>query len=333
MKRFLSLLTVIAFVGITNVWALSESITAGNNSYSSTNGTNTWDQTSCTVVNAKANSSTDVSSSNPGRWYKSSTVTFTPKSGYTITKIVLNGSSNSYHGQTMSASTGSCSKSSNTTTWTGSVAPSSYVTLTMGSQFRFGSVTIYYCCQPTLLENTTVNATSARLSWTDSHNINSYEVYRSTTNSAPAVNATPTTTVTTKYVDFSNLTANTTYYWWVRAKCANDCKSAWVAGTSFTTPAAAACTATPTVGAVSLNGSFFVTHFLNHDFIVSISIHSRSIIGPLSRDKIFHHIIMSMFICEFLSAPPTIFLILLRNLQTRRGTSFPLLYSAILRLL
>lgn len=258
-SKFAVSLSLLLFLGIGSAWGTcgEESMTAGDASYNSTDEINTWSQTSCTVVNSKYNSSTDVSSSNPGRWYKDSKVTFTPVSGYTITKIVLSGSEAKYNGQSMSASTGSCSTSSNTTTWTGAASSAFY--LEMGKQFRFGSVTIYYCYNPTSPTNTTVGSTSARVSWTDTHDVGSYEVICQTSSTPPALDATPTTTVATKYADLS-LSASTTYYWWVRAKCANDCKSVWVAGTSFTTTAAAACGENPTAGSASLNGSFCWTY-------------------------------------------------------------------------
>ena len=106
----------------------------------------TYSQTSCTVVQSQGNSTSAVNSSYPNRWYKGHDITFTPKSGYTITKIVLTGSEAKYDGQNMSASTGSISQNSSTftTTWTGSISSSSSLTLRMGEQFRFGSVTITY---------------------------------------------------------------------------------------------------------------------------------------------------------------------------------------------
>ena len=126
----------------TNAWAETETITADDATY--TNSTHTWSQTSCTVVQSKGSASSAVSSTYPDRWYQGHQIKFTPKSGYTITKIVLAGSSSNYNGQTIKASVGAISSSSNTTTWTGNITSSSSVTLTMGKQFRFGSVTITY---------------------------------------------------------------------------------------------------------------------------------------------------------------------------------------------
>ena len=121
----------------------TETITPSDATYSTSNLTHTWSQTSCTVVQAKGDG-TAVNSSYPDRWYKSNLITFTPKSGFTITTIVLEGSKTDYNGQTMSADIGSVSAEGNTTTWTGTATNSSSLTLTMGKQFRFGSVTITY---------------------------------------------------------------------------------------------------------------------------------------------------------------------------------------------
>ena len=143
--RFVAVLTMLLIVGIGQAWGATETITAANGVYSGSgdNAIHTWTLTSCTVIQAKGNG-TAVNKSYPNRWYQNNLITFTPKSGYTITKIVLTGSSSSYHGQTMKATMGTISSSSNTTTWTGNITSSSSVTLTMGKQFRFGSVTITY---------------------------------------------------------------------------------------------------------------------------------------------------------------------------------------------
>ena len=145
--RFIMVLTMLLIVGIGQAWGATETITAANGVYSGSgdNAIHTWTLTSCTVVQAKG-SGTAVNQTYPNRWYQNNIITFTPKSGYTITEIVLIGSGSSYHGQTITASTGSVSTNSNTytSTWSGSVNSSSSLTLTLGKQFRFGSVTITY---------------------------------------------------------------------------------------------------------------------------------------------------------------------------------------------
>ena len=100
---------------------------------------------------------------------------------------------------------------------------------------RLDDIKLTGCPVPSVLTNGTITSSTAHLSWTDNDDTNSYEVYCNTSGSAPGTSQTPTTTVTNKYVDLESLTAGTPYYWWVRSKCSNSNKSAWVAGTSFTT--------------------------------------------------------------------------------------------------
>ena len=129
-----------------------------------------------------------------------------------------------------------------------------YITASGGT--RIWEIEVTYCISPTSLTNGTITSNTAHLSWSDASNTGSYEVYRSTSNTAPAYDATPTTTVSATSVDLGSLTASTTYYWWVRSKCSNTNKSAWVAGSSFTTSSAASCSADVAIGTASLNGSF-----------------------------------------------------------------------------
>lgn len=191
-------------------------------------------------------------------------------SGYTITEVSVKASSyNGAHKATIKVG-GSTVKSA-TATGTPSSTPSAISSGAISTSgnvdiiFSNGSRALYvqsfsitYCKLPTSLTNGTITSSTARLSWSDTDSPGKYQVYCSTSSSTPADNATPTSTVTTKYVDLTSLTASTTYYWWVRAYDeTNSSKSAWVAGSSFTTSAAASCTATPSIGAASLNGSVF----------------------------------------------------------------------------
>ena len=78
----------------------SEEIVLANGTYSvtGTNGIITWSGTSCSFVQTKENSSSNVSSSyvSAPRWYASHKVTFTANTGYTITKVVVVCTSTSY---------------------------------------------------------------------------------------------------------------------------------------------------------------------------------------------------------------------------------------------
>ncbi len=67
------------------------------------------------------------------------------------------------------------------------------------------------------------------LGWTGSGSATDYEIYRSTTTTAPVSGTTPTNTVGSAATSYSatGLTAGTTYYFWVRSVCGSD-RSDWV---------------------------------------------------------------------------------------------------------
>ena len=69
---------------------------------------------------------------------------------------------------------------------------------------------------------------------TDANNVNNYEIYYSTTNSAPGASPSGTATTTTKSKEVTGLPASTTYYCWVRAKGPN-ANSSWYSAGSFAT--------------------------------------------------------------------------------------------------
>ena len=148
-KRLVMSFIVLMTISVGSIMAAEETINTSKATFA--NSKHTYSQTSCTVVQSQGNGGSAVNSAYPDRWYQGHDITFTPKSGYTITKIVLTGSAAKYDGQNMSASTGSISQNSNTftTTWTGSISSSSSLTLRMGEQFRFGSVTITYTAAST----------------------------------------------------------------------------------------------------------------------------------------------------------------------------------------
>ena len=69
---------------------------------------------------------------------------------------------------------------------------------------------------------------------TDANDVNNYEIYYSTTNSAPGASPSGTATTTTKSKEVTGLPASTTYYCWVRAKGPNE-NSSWYSAGSFAT--------------------------------------------------------------------------------------------------
>ncbi len=104
----------------------------------------------------------------------------------------------------------------------------------------YGNVAVYakwteVCADPTLPTNGAGTTTTQTVSWTAGDSETEWDVYYSTSSGTPAADQTPTYSPTSASYTFTGLTAGTTYYWWVRAKCSETSKSDWVAGTSFTT--------------------------------------------------------------------------------------------------
>lgn len=98
------------------------------------------------------------------------------------------------------------------------------------------------CIEPTAVTSSNIMINSASIGWTAPATApaNGYEVYYSTSNTAPTsgtiLNTTNSTTSTTLSASLSGLTSATTYYAWVRSVCSATDKSVWSASpTTFTT--------------------------------------------------------------------------------------------------
>ena len=195
-------------------------------------------------------------------------------SGYTITEVSVKTSSyNGKHkvaikvgGSSVKSATATSTPTSSATAITsGAISTSGNVEIifssTSGARALYvQSFSITYCKLPTSLTNGEITSSTAHLSWSDTDSPGKYQVYCSTSSSTPTANATPTATVTTKYVDLESLTSSQTYYWWVRAYDeTNSSKSAWVAGTSFTTESSGS--SVTLSKAATTNGSFSRTVF------------------------------------------------------------------------
>lgn len=100
------------------------------------------------------------------------------------------------------------------------------------------------CTEPTVLTSSAITASGATISWTapTPAPANGYNIYYSTTNTAPTATTTPSATVAAGVTTYniSGLTSNTTYYVWVRSNCGSGSTSSWAGPLSFTT----ACTST-----------------------------------------------------------------------------------------
>jgi len=93
------------------------------------------------------------------------------------------------------------------------------------------------CAEPTALTISNLTTTTAQLNWTapaTGSPVN-YQVYLASTNTAPTAGSTPTLSGQTAPSSLTALTANTTYYVWVRSNCGGSDVSAWAGPVTFTT--------------------------------------------------------------------------------------------------
>ena len=118
---------------------------------------------------------------------------------------------------------------------------------------------------PTGFSAGSITSTGATFSITDAGDAASYDIYYSTSSTAPTASTPATTTSTSKTKAVTGLTASTTYYAWVRSVCDADHKSAWVAGTSFTTSAGGGCTPQSVVKTVLSSTTAGTTTGYNND--------------------------------------------------------------------
>ncbi|GAB0155519.1 hypothetical protein CHRYSEOSP005_07800 [Chryseobacterium sp. Alg-005] len=100
------------------------------------------------------------------------------------------------------------------------------------------------CVEPTAVTSSNVAANTATIGWTAPAALPAmgYEVYYSTTNTAPTsatiLDATNSATSTTTSASLNGLSATTVYYVWVRSRCSASDVSEWSLGATFTTPCA-----------------------------------------------------------------------------------------------
>lgn len=98
------------------------------------------------------------------------------------------------------------------------------------------------CGLPTALSVANITSNSCRLIWNAPASApTSYDLYLIETNTPPVATTTPTGSTANAGIGIlGNLTANTTYFYWIRSVCGT-AKSAWVSGGSFATIAALNC--------------------------------------------------------------------------------------------
>ena len=84
------------------------------------------------------------------------------------------------------------------------------------------------CAAPGGLVATITSLTSANLTWSAAGSaIDGYDYYVSTVNTAPTAGTIPTGSTMGSSVSLTGLTANTTYYFWVRSNCGSGTLSNW----------------------------------------------------------------------------------------------------------
>lgn len=94
------------------------------------------------------------------------------------------------------------------------------------------------CLTPSALLSSNITSTTADIAWTASTSAptNGYEYYYSTDATAPTTSTVASGSVAIgETASLTGLNSNTTYYYWVRSVCSSSDKSAWMAGTAFTT--------------------------------------------------------------------------------------------------
>ncbi|SMP24105.1 fibronectin type III domain-containing protein [Chryseobacterium profundimaris] len=99
------------------------------------------------------------------------------------------------------------------------------------------------CFEPTALMSSNITASSADITWTAPATApaNGYEIYYSTTNTAPVAATVPTITgITGTSQPLNTLSPASTYYVWVRSKCSSADTSSWSNVLTFSTPCASA---------------------------------------------------------------------------------------------
>lgn len=110
----------------------------------------------------------------------------------------------------------------------------------MGQYIKFYGTIESTCsdpADPNGLAVGSITSSGATFTITDEESPASYDIYYSTSSTAPTSGTAATTTSTSKTKSVTGLTKNTTYYTWVRAVCDGSHKSEWVAlgTTSFKT--------------------------------------------------------------------------------------------------
>ncbi|MBS1534457.1 MAG: fibronectin type III domain-containing protein [Bacteroidetes bacterium] len=123
--------------------------------------------------------------------------------------------------------------------WIRSDCSSSQSSWVSGGSF---TTSLSVCNGPTNLSSNSITSNSANITWSAAvPSPTQYNIYLSSSSTAPNALTVPSGSVNALTANFVNLTASTTYYFWVRSDCGTG-QSGWISGVSFTTPIQGDCT-------------------------------------------------------------------------------------------
>ncbi|MGC5745871.1 fibronectin type III domain-containing protein [Chryseobacterium sp. NFX27] len=122
------------------------------------------------------------------------------------------------------------------------------------------------CAMPDIVTVGTTTATTESVSWTITTPAPSYDIYYSTTNTAPTSGSTPNVIgATGTTYTLTGLAPLTTYYVWVRSRCSGTDQGIWIAGPSFTTKTFCPVVTAPTSSATGVSVTPTFTWTANTD--------------------------------------------------------------------
>lgn len=265
MLKLVSVLVILLTVGVSNVWGVTATFTnSSNGSACTVNGTSgmkvgTNSKGGAFTITVPANATKLTLRAAAWNGVSGLSLNITPTTKVSPTSLSLTANTGIANNTPFTLSTGSNEADYQFDITLSSITTSTILTFTTSSKKRCAAWGAKYVFNPTDLTNGTITSNSAQVSWSYTNSTEYYEIYYSTNKSAPSASATPTissaTIGTTKSANITGLSAGTTYYWWVRS-VDDYCKSAWIAGSSFTTAGGS----TPTISQTSSFTTFTYTN-------------------------------------------------------------------------
>ena len=166
-------------------------------------------------------------------------------------------------------------------------ACSTGLTYTCWEDYTIQVIAAPTCSSPSSLISSVTSLTSVTISWTAPTNApsNGYEYYVSTSATVPTAETTATgsTSANVTSANLTELTANTTYYFWVRSNCSSE-TSTWAGSSTFYTGYCAS---------TSSSSNYFISNFTTTSGITNISnatTYSTSGYGNFSSQEISNYI-------------------------------------------